>query len=199
MTTSHVPYLAGEDVAVDARLQGLMAFHFACYSAGTPQFDNFTHVPESAGDAESALRRRVAAAAGLGGEIAREPFIAALPKKLLSLPGEDAALAVVGHVDRAWTSSFSYLGKARETIVFESILEELLTGGRLGHAMRYMSRRYAELASDIAVVEDPSAPAAALDSKTRARMWRACNDARNYVILGDPAVRLPAAMEHRPR
>jgi hypothetical protein len=29
------------DIATDADLQGLIAFHFACYGLGTPQFNDF--------------------------------------------------------------------------------------------------------------------------------------------------------------
>jgi len=35
-------YLAGEDIADDARLLGLVAIHFACYGAGTPRLDEFS-------------------------------------------------------------------------------------------------------------------------------------------------------------
>ena len=34
-------YLAGDDITEDARLLGLIAFHFACYSAGTPRLDDY--------------------------------------------------------------------------------------------------------------------------------------------------------------
>ena len=36
-------YFAAEDVAPDASLLGLIAFHFACYGAGTPRMDDFAH------------------------------------------------------------------------------------------------------------------------------------------------------------
>ena len=41
-------YFAGEDVAADARMLGLIALHFACYGAGTPQFDDYTPIGETA-------------------------------------------------------------------------------------------------------------------------------------------------------
>lgn len=183
--------LTGEDILDSACLRGTICFHFACFSAGTPQFDNFAYSTEKRlldMDRESSVL-------GRGAQVASAPFISPLPKRLLSLPAACGALAVVGHVDRAWTCSFSYLGSASDAIVIESILEELLYAYPLGHAMRYMSRRYADLASDVTVVEDPSAPAADLDTSTRARLWRAQSDARNFIVLGDPAVHLPSAKD----
>jgi hypothetical protein len=36
-------YFAADDVGEDARLLGLVAFHFACCGAGTPRWDDFAH------------------------------------------------------------------------------------------------------------------------------------------------------------
>ena len=38
-------YVTGGEVEADARLQGLVAFVFACYGAGTPQYDPFLEDP----------------------------------------------------------------------------------------------------------------------------------------------------------
>src|SRR5262249_21881065 len=81
---SPTDYLSAGDVGADARVHGLIAFFFACFSAGTPEFDTFAHSP---GEPPPAL--------------APKSFIASLPKRLLSHE-EGAALAVIGHIDRAW-------------------------------------------------------------------------------------------------
>src|SRR5262249_42690365 len=82
-------YLTAGDIEADARLQGLVAFIYACYGAGTPRYDPF-------------LGERT------GGpvEIAEAPFVAALAQRLLA----GGALAVIGHIERAWGYSIQPQG-----------------------------------------------------------------------------------------
>jgi hypothetical protein len=168
-------YFAGDDLAADARLYGLLAFFFACYGAGTPRLDDFTHrttVPERAALAEKA-------------------FMANLPRRMLAHP-QGGALAVVGHVERAWQVSFMWEGAGAQLQVFEDMFKRLFVNGdRLGYALEYFNQRYAALSADLSdllyqVKYDPLAvPAAQI-----ANLWTANNDARSYIIVGDPAVQL---------
>ncbi len=163
-------YFSAEDLGSDANLIGRIAFFFACYGGGTPKLDDFS---------KQAKRP----------EIAPHAFLARLPMRMLSLE-KGGALAVVGHVERAWGTSF-YLDKAgRQLAVFQSALERLMKGDPIGWGMEYFNERYAELSSDLTDFLQETYPYDK-DDLQLASNWTANNDARSYVVLGDPAARLP--------
>jgi hypothetical protein len=160
---------AADDVPPDARLDGLIAFFFACHGAGTPSSE-----PGACGE-EPRL-------------VAPEPFVARLPQRLLA----SGALAVMGHVGRAWGYSYIWDGAGVHTAVFEDALHGLLAGQPIGHAIQPFNARYAELAADLGAMRRPALPEDTGCNSIVARLATATEDARNYVILGDPAVRLPS-------
>ncbi|HEY4589946.1 MAG TPA: hypothetical protein VII86_12005, partial [Thermoanaerobaculia bacterium] len=165
-------YFAAEDVGEQARVHGLVAFCFACFGAGTPRWDEFTRKGQG--------ERR---------ELSPGPFLGRLPQRLLSHPG-GGALAVIGHVDRAWGFSLVWPGAGPQTGVFESALRRLLDGQPVGWAMEYFNQRYAELTSDLAAEVEALGFGKKLDETALADLWTASHDARNYTIVGDPAVRI---------
>lgn len=168
-------YLAAEDLAIQGRpLHGSIAFHLACHSGGTPAWDSFA--PPGTGE-----RRR----------LAQRPFVSALPQRLLA---EAGALAVVAHVDRAWTTSFDWNPSDDEpdARVFRNTILPLVDGCRVGDATESLGSLYGVLASRVkehlerSRVLGPTGP----DPARSARLWRATNDIRSFVVFGDPAVRL---------
>ncbi len=163
-------YFAARDLDPEASVHGLVGFHFACFSGGTPRFDAF------AGDS---WRQRV--------PIAPAPFVAHLPQRLLAHP-RGGALAVIGHVDRAWETSFLWQGAGAQLAVFRSTLRKILEGCPVGHAMDDFGQRYAELAMELQAEKYEAGERT--DDLLTARLWTAYHDARGYVLLGDPAVRL---------
>jgi hypothetical protein len=165
-------FFAGQDLAGDANITGLMAMFFACYGAGTPQMDAFS---------KQAFKART--------QIAPHAFVGALPNRLLG----QGALAVIGHVERAWGYSFVSPGGNLDNQTFIDALKRLLNGDPLGLATdQTFNLRYASKSSDLsAVLEELQFTPDYVTDYDLAHMWTASNDARNYVVLGDPAARLP--------
>lgn len=166
-------YFAGRDAADALNVAGMISLHFACFSAGTPQFDQFSR-----------------AKAGRPARLARRPFVAALPQRLLAHP-RGSALAVIGHVERAWTYSFFWKDLKCQTLAFECLLEALLDREPVGAAMESFAARVADLADQIAsAAERRREFGRAVTADELRFLWSVYNDARCYALLGDPAVRL---------
>jgi energy-coupling factor transporter ATP-binding protein EcfA2 len=164
-------YFSGDDLASDARLLGLLAFLFSSYSAGTPRMEDFHH---------RSFREPQA--------IAPHAFVANLPQRLLAHP-LGGAMAVIGIVERGpW--AFSFMPPYGSTGVFEETMTRLLEGQPVGYAMEPFNERYADLAYNLSLEREEIKLGQVPDDMALAQLQTAVTDARNYVILGDPAVRL---------
>jgi hypothetical protein len=162
-------YFAAADLSADTRAQGLIAFHFACFGAGTPAFDNFIHKPGQPPP-----------------QIADRPFIAALPKALLTR----GALACVGHVERAWGYSIVTPNAGPQLIPFQNALGRLLVGQPVGYAMKDINERYAVVSTSLTSLLEKVSFGAQVSDFELANSWVERNDAGGYFVIGDPAARL---------
>lgn len=161
-------YLAGSDVADDEALQlvGMLAFCFACFSAGTPVKQDWV---------KPSLFRSPAT-------IADTPFVAQLPQELLA----KGMLAFVGHVSRAWAYSFlGTQGIGPQDATFQSTVYQLLRGQPVGHATDDLNMRTLHLTDQLDTQMERGDPKGDIVTT-----WTARNDCRGYVVLGDPAARI---------
>ena len=180
-------YFAAGDVPDGADLRGLVAVTFACYSAGTPLLDDYPY-------AHALARRggRAALAVTTRAEVADAPFVARLPQRLLAHPR--GALAVIGHVERAWGCSFYLWQAARaQTQAMEGVVGQLLAGGTVGQATEYLNQKFAAASVPLNKDLEDLRYGRPVDESFARRLsneWTAFNDAGGYVVVGDPAVRL---------
>jgi hypothetical protein len=166
-------WFAGVDLdrIEDAQVHGLIHFLFACYGAGCPEMDDFVK--------KDGQRVR----------IAPRPLVAKLPQRMLAHRA-GGALACLGHVDRAWTHSF-YSGRAGAQLQgFRDVLGHLLRGARLGFATDQFDFRAAALSAELVETQNEISFGKKVSDADLVALWTARNDARNYIVLGDPAVRL---------
>ena len=111
-----------------------MAFVFACYGAGTPRHDPF-----------------LKDLAGGPVEVAEAPFVSALGQRLLS----GGALAVIGHIERAWGYSIQPPGVGAQLLPFRNLLGRVMAGDPVGHATIDFSQRYATYSVELSSQLDP--------------------------------------------
>lgn len=172
------------DLLPEASLSGSIVFLLGDHTAGTPaepEFD-FTTLPEFAAGHRAPIPL---------------PLLSPLSQRLLSLPA-GGALAVVGKVDVAWTV---LVDGARPWLpqVWSEMLQKLAGGHRLGTAVDALTRQRLHLSSELQDAEQAvhRARTAGLEAvelealiAEAERLRVASVDLRNYIVLGDPAVRL---------
>jgi hypothetical protein len=185
-------FLPAEELASRPFLPGGVWFSFACFSAGTPSHSSYTHWLRQLPPSDSNARKALEALPPLG----EQPFIAALPQAALANP--NGPLAVMGHVDLAWTCSFKHKGRSTPSRYIE-LLKALAGGSRAGVALSTLLQFLNEASSELATsynmeeLERTYGKRSSIDLVDRAWLWMQRQDLANYILLGDPAVRLPLA------
>lgn len=164
-------WFAASDMPANARVHGLIHFLFACHGGGCPTLDNFDRM----NDAPKTIAPR--------------PFFSRLPQALLAHQN-GGALAVLAHIERAWAYSFQGDKGGSQIMGFRDVIGRLLRGERIGQATDAFNIRWAALSTMLAELHVDLQHGADVPLKTLGRLWVARDDARNFMILGDPAVRL---------
>ncbi len=171
-TIAPTHYFSAADVPAGARVNGMVMFHFACYGGGTPEYDQFFHVANQPTP-----------------QLANAPFIAALPKTWLTHPG-GGALAVIGHVERAWGYSIIAPEAGQQIQSFQNAVGMILTGHPLGYALKDFNERFSYLSNKLTRLLNQQRITHTLDNDDYVTTWVQRNDAEGYVLLGDPAARV---------
>jgi hypothetical protein len=162
-------YFRGGDLPADTSVHGMIHFLFSCYGGGCPARDTY----ERGADSKPI-------------PLMADPITARLPQRLLA----KGALAVLAHIDRAWAFSFQTDRGLSQVQDFRSVMELLLSGQRIGQATDGFNRRWSLLGSELQMLVEEREATGAVPVTSLANRWVARDDARNYLILGDPAVRL---------
>lgn len=165
-------FITATEVPDEANVHGMIAMMVACYSAGIPEFDAF---------AEARERGPV--------QIAGQPFVSALPQRLLS-HARGAALAVVGHIERIWSFSFAPPDFSSQVTPFRNFFGRIMSGQPVGHAMTDFNSRYGVLAADLLKDLDQTQTGPKPSDEELVWKWIERTDAQNFVVLGDPAARI---------
>jgi len=124
----------------------------------------------------------------------QRPSVAALAQALLGAPS-GGMLAVMGFVDRMLGFSSPRLAavdRYREAV--SRAIWMLLTGARVGSAAQNFDEAYAELSVALSAIHEKRRYGQEIAPAELVGLWAATNDMRNIILLGDPAVRLSAAM-----
>lgn len=159
----------GGDLSQTGSACGLVHFAFACYGAGTPKQDDFSH-----------------GKGGVAPIIAEFPFVADLPRQEL-LRG---ALAFVGHLERAWGYSFIKPNSAPMITGFQRAVQYMLKGYPIGYALRDQHDHAVQLSSSLFEDLNDIDLGKKIPPLVIAEKWKERNDARAYAVIGDPAARL---------
>jgi hypothetical protein len=177
---------------------------FACFGAGTPARSAYHH-----------WLARLAAAGEHGTDLAQvlaslpaegeSPFLAALPQAALANP--DGPLAVIGHLDLAWSYGFcdvDKMSRGERHRRFHQLVADLVRGTRLGAAIENsLMRARNQVQHEIVIAADAAAadPAAGAEDPRHqlGHRWMIRQDLMGYIALGDPAVRVGVPARSRRR
>jgi hypothetical protein len=192
-------HLPGRDIEGKVFAPGGVWFMFACFGAGTPTRSKFYHwLAQLASKGQFRGRPDAVLASLPKGE--QRPFIAALPQAALASP--DGPLAVIGHLDLAWTYSFMEIDQGKSQgrpAKYYNLLKSLVRGDRVGVALQELERFYNDKNQELTDLYDLAEEAQQtggkdpVDKAKIGHLWMVRQDLSGYILLGDPAAQLPLA------
>lgn len=195
--------LAAKDVGSVPFLPGGLWIYFACFGAGTPRTSAYKHWLDML--ALHGMADLGPASATLRGLDQGGGFVSGLAKAALANP--NGPLAVLGHIDLAWSYSYEELrvGNARgltgsnRSRNFYNLITKLVAGERAGAALLALRLVLGDVSAELNDHYDRYKRGGTVEGATPAdalalgNLWMLHQDLRGYALLGDPAVRLPLA------
>ena len=197
--------LAPELLAQAPFVPGGVWLMFACFGAGTPMrsaYHPWLARLQAHGEFDDDLGSVLASLPGEG----EPPFVAALPQAALANP--DGPLAIIGHLDLAWSYGFQDIEKmsrGERHRRFHALVAQLVRGSRVGLALgasllRARNQVQTELtiaaAAEARAGQDQAQDQAQDQPDQRVRLghrWMVLADLDGYIALGDPAARIAVA------
>lgn len=195
--------LTAEDLRSQPFLPGGLWIYFACFGAGTPRLSAYRHWLEMLAAHGMDTGPVVHALRGLddGGG-----FVSGLGKAALAHP--DGPLALLGHIDLAWSYSYEELhvtgeGDARRitgsnrSLNFFHAMSKLVAGERVGAAALTLRMQLDAVGGALTAHYDRCKRDGSVEGATPedrlalGNLWMLHQDLLGYALLGDPAVRLP--------
>ena len=164
-------YVSPSDL-LDVKLDGMIIFIFGDFGGGTPTIDEF-YLNILDLRANAPLPR-----------LAPRSFVSSLAKQLL---GKCGASAILAHIDRAWGYSIQWKADVPQIDAFRQALSVLADGETIGKAHNFFVQRFIEFSSHTSIALSSGLKA---DDSYVVSLNLATVDARNFVVIGDPAVRM---------
>ncbi len=170
------------DIPVDEGfLEGAIFFQFACFGYGTPSQSDFQHWQQG--------RVQISSQQG---------FVSDMPKTLLA--HDRGPIAYIGHVDLAWLQGFDdpknpdpLHGYDNRIVPFIDSCRSLLSAEPVGRSLEEMNKRYDIENAVIVNRIDQAKKQSEFSEKlytSIAEEFILRSDAQNYMLLGDPAVKI---------
>jgi len=198
--------LAADDLASAPFLPGGLWIYFACFGAGTPRTSAYHHWLEML--AQQGMADLGPVNATLRGLDQGGGFVSGLGKAALANP--NGPLAVLSHIDLAWSYSFEELrvGGAEDSrrvsgsnrsLNFFQLMTKLVAGTRAGAASLSLKLRLGAVSAELNAHYDRCKRAGEVEGGTPedlvalGNLWMLHQDLLGFTLLGDPAVRLPLA------